>query len=84
MEIAGYFDAASRARVEAEINPAIRETGARRQIPLVDNHRLFAAHPELLPGIHPSETGYRALGDAWYDALVPLLGAPDHAAPPAP
>ena len=83
VEVAGHFDAASRARVAAEINPAIREIGERRRIPLVDNHRLFAGRPELLPGIHPSEEGYRALGDAWHDALAPLLGAPSPRAAPA-
>lgn len=83
VEVAGHFNALSRARVETEINPAIREIGERRLIPLVDNHRLFAARPELLPGIHPSEEGYRALGDFWYDSLVPLLGEPDRPAAPA-
>ncbi len=80
VEIAGYFTAASRARIDREINPAIRETGGRRRIQLVDNHRLFVARPELLPGIHPSEKGYRALADGWYDALAPLLGAQDRPA----
>lgn len=83
VEVAGHFNALSRARVETEINPAIREIGERRLMPLVDNHRLFAARPELLPGIHPSEKGYRALGDFWYDSLVPLLGEPDRPAAPA-
>jgi lysophospholipase L1-like esterase len=41
----------------------------------VDNHGLFAASPHLLSGIHPNEAGYRALGDAWFDALAPRLGA---------
>jgi lysophospholipase L1-like esterase len=79
VEVAGLFNAVSRARVAAEINPAIREIGGRRRIAIVDNHRLFAARPELLPGIHPSEKGYQALGDAWYEALAPLLGAPERA-----
>lgn len=83
VEIAGHFDAASRARVAAEINPAIHEIGGRRRITLVDNHRLFATHPEWLPDIHPNEMGYRALGDAWYTTLAPLLGAPDRPARPA-
>jgi lysophospholipase L1-like esterase len=80
VEVAGHFDAASRARVEADINPAIREIAGRRGIPIVDNHRLFAARPELLPGIHPSEAGYRALANAWYEVLAPLLGAPERPA----
>jgi len=83
VEIAGHFNAASRARVESEINPAIREIAARRQLALVDNHRLFVAHPELLPAIHPNEKGYRALADAWFDALAPLLGGQDRPESPA-
>ena len=75
VEIAGHFDAASRARVDTEINPTIREIAGRRQIPLVDNHRLFAARPELLSGVHPNEKGYRALGNSWYETLAPFLGA---------
>lgn len=82
VEVAGRFNAASRARVVTEINPAIREIAGRRRIALVDNHRLFAARPELLPGIHPNETGYRALADSWYAALAPLLAAPDRPAAP--
>lgn len=82
-EVAGHFSAASRARVDAEINPAIREIGGRRRIPIVDNHRLFAIHTELLPGIHPNERGYQALGDSWYDELAPLLGPPNRPAAPA-
>lgn len=83
VEIAGHFNAVSRARVENEINPAIREIAARRQVALVDNHRLFVARPDLLPAIHPNEQGYRALADAWFDALAPLLARPDRPAPPA-
>ena len=82
VEIAGHFDAASRARVESEINPAIREIAGRRQLALVDNHGLFAARPDLLSGIHPSEKGYQALGNSWYDALAPFLGTPDRPAAP--
>ncbi len=82
LEVAGHFDAASRSRVDAEINPAIREIAARRRIPLVDNHRLFALHPEWLPEIHPNEQGYQALADSWYEALAPLLGAQGRPAAP--
>ena len=83
-EIRGRFDATSRARVATDINPAIGETAARRGIALVDNHRLFAARPELLPGIHPSEDGYRALGDSWHDALASQPGQAILRPPPGP
>jgi lysophospholipase L1-like esterase len=82
VEIAGHFNAASRIRVESEINPAIREIAGRRQLALVDTHELFAARPDLLPGVHPNEKGYRALGDLWYDTLAPFLGPPDRPAAP--
>ncbi len=75
VEIAGHFNAASRIRVESEINPAIREIAGRRQLALADNHGLFAVRPDLLPGVHPTEKGYQALGDLWYDTLAPLLGS---------
>lgn len=72
-EVTGHFDASSRARVEAEVNPAIREIAALRGIPLVENHAVFQAHPEWLPAIHPTEEGYRALAQSWFEALAPLL-----------
>jgi lysophospholipase L1-like esterase len=77
VEVPGHFNAESRARVEREINPALREIAARRQLPLVDNHRLFEARPQLLPAVHPNEQGYRVLAESWYDALAPLLGGPE-------
>jgi lysophospholipase L1-like esterase len=79
-KIPGRFDETSATRVDMEINPAIRAIAAQRGIPVVDNHRLFVSRPELLPGIHPSEEGYRALGDSWYTALQSLLVAHDRRA----
>ncbi len=31
------------------------------------------AKSDLADGIHPADSGYKRMGDAWYDALVPLL-----------
>lgn len=76
VEVPGYFDAGSRARVEAEINPAIRDIARRRGLVLADNHTLFAARPDLLPDVHPSEAGYRVLAEAWRDVLAPLMSPP--------
>jgi lysophospholipase L1-like esterase len=76
VEVPRHFDAASRARVEGEINPAIRAIAAARGLPLVDNHALFSARPELLPDVHPSAAGYVALAESWYAALAPLLPPP--------
>jgi lysophospholipase L1-like esterase len=73
VEIRRHFNAGSRARVEAEINPAIRAIARRRGLILADNHALFAARPDLLPEIHPSEEGYRVLAGAWHHLLAPQL-----------
>ena len=72
---AGFpFGPASRERVTGEINPLIRQIAREEGLVLVDNHALFSASPELLPGVHPSREGYRRLARNWYDALKPLLG----------
>lgn len=70
-----HFDSRSQARVEAEINPAIREIARRRGLLLADHHALFAARPSLLPDVHPNEEGYAALAEAWHRILVPLIAA---------
>jgi len=67
------FDAASARRVTAEINPTIRRLAGEAGIPFVDNHALFLGRPDLLPEIHPSREGYKALAAGWYRALKPLL-----------
>jgi len=75
VDIRWHFNAGSRARVDAEINPAIRDIARRRGLLLADHHALFVARPELLPDIHPSEEGYLALAMAWHDLLAPLVAA---------
>jgi lysophospholipase L1-like esterase len=62
-------------RVEEDINPAVRSLAEEEVLPLVDNHELFLSRPELLPGIHPSREGYRALAENWYSGLRHRLGA---------
>jgi len=74
-EIRWHFNAVSRVRVEAEINPAIRGIARQRGLILADIHALFAGRPELLPEIHPSEKGYRALAEAWHRILAPQLSS---------
>jgi len=74
-DVRWHFNAASRARVEAEINPAIRAIARERGLILADHHALFAARPELLPDVHPSPEGYRELAAAWRRILLPLLAA---------
>lgn len=73
LEVRWHFNADSRARVEAEINPAIRDIASRRGLTLVDLHPLFVNRPELLPEVHPSERGYRLLAEAWQRTLLPRL-----------
>ncbi len=66
----GTFDDESPRRVTGEINPAIRELARRHGLTVVDNYELFIRRPELLPGIHPSDEGYRVLAENWADALM--------------
>jgi lysophospholipase L1-like esterase len=74
-EVRWRFDAGSRARVEAEINPAIRDIARRRGLILADHYAIFSARPDLLPDIHPSEQGYRVLAEAWHRLLAPLISS---------
>jgi lysophospholipase L1-like esterase len=73
VEVRWHFDAGSRARVDAEINPAIRAIAVQRGLVLADVHALFAGRPDLLPDVHPSEEGYLALAAAWHRILAPLV-----------
>jgi lysophospholipase L1-like esterase len=56
-------------RVEEEINPLIQKIALEEKVPLVDNHSLFLQSPHLLPDIHPSQEGYKALAQNWFKAL---------------
>jgi lysophospholipase L1-like esterase len=73
-ETAGFpFGPASGERVSREINPLIRDIAREERLVFVDNYAVFAASPELLPGVHPSREGYRRLARSWHEALGPLL-----------
>ena len=67
------FDAESARRVDAEINPAIRALAAEEGLAVVDNHGLFTRRPELLPDVHPSRDGYRALAENWREGIRSLF-----------
>jgi len=67
------FTPESSRRVESEINPAVREIAEAERLSLVDNHKVFANRPELLPGVHPSREGYRLLAENWLTALKSFL-----------
>ncbi len=56
-------------RVEEEINPLIQKIAGEEKIPLVDNHSLFLRSPHLLHDVHPSEQGYQALAQNWFNTL---------------
>ena len=56
-------------RIVAEINPAVRAVCRGLGTGFVDNHRLFEASPDLLPGVHPSRKGYEAMAANWYAAI---------------
>jgi lysophospholipase L1-like esterase len=63
------FAPESRKRIEEEINPLIHKIALEEKIPLVDNFSLFLQSPHLLPDIHPSQEGYKALAQNWFKAL---------------
>jgi lysophospholipase L1-like esterase len=67
------FTPESVARVDAEINPAIKSISQEERIPLVDHHPLFLKEPGLLRGVHPSPEGYRRLARHWFESLQPFL-----------
>lgn len=63
------FGPDSPARVDAEINPAVKAVCADLGLGFVDNHTPFVRAPELLPGVHPSPEGYKAMAATWYAAI---------------
>jgi len=67
------FNKNSSSRVTEEINPLIKKICIEENIPLVDNHTIFADSPKLLPEVHPSREGYRHLALNWLRALKPFL-----------
>jgi len=75
--VAFPFGLESRERAENEINPAIRQLAVDNYLSLVDNFAVFLASPHLLPGIHPTEEGYRLMAENWYKALRELLNLYD-------
>lgn len=67
------FGPESTRRAVEEINPLIRAVAAEKKIPLADNHRLFSVPSPLLPDVHPSPEGYRAMAQNWRESLEPFL-----------
>jgi lysophospholipase L1-like esterase len=67
------FTPESVARVDAEINPALKSISQEERIPLVDHYELFFKEPGLLRGVHPSPEGYRRIARHWFESLQPFL-----------
>jgi lysophospholipase L1-like esterase len=63
------FSSESVKRVTEEINPLIQNIAAENNIILVDNYSTFVDNPYLLPEVHPSDEGYRAMAVNWHLAL---------------
>jgi len=55
------FSDLSRQRIAKEIVPAIRKLAQEEELHLIDLYEFFKGRPELLPGIHPGQEGYRAM-----------------------
>lgn len=67
------FSKDSSLKVTSEINPLIERLAKEEKHILVDNYTLFLGKPHLLPEIHPSREGYRAMAENWYKHLHRLL-----------
>jgi lysophospholipase L1-like esterase len=63
------FSPLSAKRVHEEINPMIQKLAKEEKLSLVDNFSLFMDNPQLLPEVHPSNQGYEALAQNWYNGL---------------
>lgn len=67
------FSEQSRLRISREINPAISELAGQRGLPLIDFFSFFRERRKLLPGIHPTAEGYRAMAELVLKNLEPYL-----------
>lgn len=70
------FNQDSQRRIVEEINPAIVKIAKSRGLALLDLYQLFQEHPEFLPGVHPTQEGYKAMAEAWFNQLSPLVNSP--------
>jgi lysophospholipase L1-like esterase len=64
------FDETSQRRVKNEIVPAIRKLAQEKKIHLLDIYRFFEKKPSLLPGIHPTKEGYRAVAEFIFNNIL--------------
>lgn len=66
------FSPKSGNRVTEEINPIIYKIAAEEKCSLVDNFSIFLNSPQLLPEVHPSDQGYKAMAKNWHNALIKM------------
>ncbi len=71
--VAYPFSQESNQRVEVEINPTISRLASEKGLVVVNHWAIFQVRPELLPDIHPNQEGYKAMAQAWAQALLPYL-----------
>jgi lysophospholipase L1-like esterase len=67
------FDETSQRRVGEEIVPAIKELAKEENIHLIDLFAFFEKKPELLPGVHPGQEGYRAMAEIIFSNIRPYI-----------
>ncbi len=67
------FNQKSVQRVTEEINPAIEKLAVKWNLQLVNNYQLFQDRNELLPGIHPTEKGYKVMSENWFKHLLSII-----------
>jgi acyl-CoA thioesterase I len=56
---------------------AAQRSSARSPVLVVDQFTGFDMSTDLEDNAHPNDRGDRKMADRWYEALVPLLPAPD-------
>lgn len=70
------FNGDSPRRLREEIVPELKNLAMTRHLEIVDLRSLFSEHPRLLPGVHPSSEGYRAMGLLIGRSLVKAISPP--------
>ncbi|MCK4761509.1 MAG: SGNH/GDSL hydrolase family protein [Candidatus Aminicenantes bacterium] len=67
------FDETSQRRVKEEIVPAVKKLAKEEELYLIDVFDFFRDKPGLLPGIHPTKEGYRALAEFIFKEIRPFV-----------
>lgn len=67
------FSEVSRRRIAEESVPTISKLAREEDIHLIDLFEFFKKRPELLPGVHPGEKGYRAMAEFIFTQIRPYV-----------